>query len=258
MNVHVLVTLRNLELVRASTMVFDTIRIGFPSAEIVPWDNIQKFAVGDSKLLAGAELNPLPKGVTIHHEWIEHLLHIEHAPFWICDTDVVFWDKVEHCKFDAVPMAGRYIPQFRDSFTKCITRPRLHTSLLWLNPQRIKEETAKYFSQFPETQFNPRPNLFYPMFHPVGPPELFGKAMPQTNYFYDTCSLLYHAIGGEPFTTDILDAYDHLNFGTISDLVCPHYPETHWRENHFAVFENPQLLKGAWKVQEQFYRANAA
>ncbi len=54
-----------------------------------------------------------------------------------------------------------------------------------------------------------------------------------------------------------MDCYDHLNCGTISDIVAPHLKDLRLRESHFAVFENAQLARGAWKNQDNWYRKHA-
>jgi hypothetical protein len=264
----ILVTCRKKELLRASTLVFDTIRTGFPTSPIHAYINhvpdnacerevlraLGKADVTTVGFEPGTPWEDRDRHTTIHHRWISDLLETRKTPFWICDTDVCFWDKVEDFQLGAsyFPLFGRYTPEFFDKFTNCITRARLHTSLLYFNPERIEPGLAGYWKQFPETPFNPRPNLIYPTFFPFR-----HDGRPYANFFYDTCAMLYHAIGGYAFTTDVLNCYDHLHFGTISDLVCPYWAENHFRENHFAVFENPQLLKGAWRQQEEFYRANA-
>jgi hypothetical protein len=53
----------------------------------------------------------------------------------------------------------------------------------------------------------------------------------------------------------MLDCYDHLNFGTISDIVAPYYPDNHFREAHFWIFENPELLRGQWRKDATWFAA---
>lgn len=261
MKVHLLVTYRRAELLRASTMVFDSIRQGFPQAQIVA--QLNEAEDGE----AGLDWSPIYEACkrarvevaavrtqTIHHEWILGLLDRETEPFFICDTDLVFFDELEGMDMFGAALAGRFIPQFFDAFTNCITRPRLHTSLLYFHPRRIREETEKYFAQFPETRFNPRPNLIYPGYLP----QRSESGLTVKNFFHDTASLLYQAIGGTRFTPELLDRFGHLNFGTISDMVAPAYPQYPWRMQHFAAFDNPELLRGSWKTDDEFYRRHAA
>ena len=254
--VHILLSLRHPELLRAATLVFDTLRVGFPTAYVVVhpnemhdlgvmWPQIQR-------ALDAAAVNEVrPRRQTIHHEYIEDLLSVGEDPIVLLDTDVCLWGKVEDWDFGDVPMAGRYTPAFRCKFANAITTPRLHTSCLFVNPVKLREAVGTYLKQFPDTPFTPKQNLIYPCYY-----ALRDRAK-VTTYFSDTMGLMYAAIGGVSFNEQQMDALDHLHFATISDIICAYYPENHWRENHFAVFENPKLLKGAWRMQEEFYRANA-
>lgn len=197
---------------------------------------------------------------TIHHKWIEQLLVTETEPFIILDTDMVFWKDCEWFDYADYPMAGRLIPQFFDPFTNCISKPRMHGSFLYLNPARIKQEIEAWRSNFPDTPFNPPANLIYPVMVPLPPPrEIEPFSKPKRGVFYDTCALLYQAIGQdrERFTQVQLDCYDHMNCGTISDIVAPHLTDIRMREAHFAVFENPAILRGVWRQQEAWYKKHA-
>lgn len=250
MNVYILATCRNPELLRATTMVFDTLRVGFPTANIYTRLNFTPNGDISHQIAATAEKSGVVFRTedTIHHDWISGLIRDESEPFFILDTDVVFWKSVEGWKFDDdVAIAGRFIPSFFDRFTNCITMARLHTALLYINPVLVRRKVDEYFKQFPDTPFNPKPNPVNPTFVPLR------IGILSRSYFYDTCSMLYHSIGGLPFTFDQLDCYDHLGFGTISDIVCPHYRDKAWREMHFAAFADPSLLKGSWKTDDLFY-----
>lgn len=247
--VHILATCRNADIIRGTTLVFDTIRTGFPNAEIRVYENaLPRFAQKPvRKACDKAGCMVVESKPTIHHEWIESLLATENEPFYICDTDVVFWKSFEGFTWPTA-LAGRFVPQFYDEFTNCITRARLHGSLLYIDPAMVKAGVSTWLSQFPKTDFNPPANLIHPLVIPSG----------SESYFHDTCCLLYQAIGGSEFNEAHLDCYDHLNCGTISDLVAPHVTDLRMREAHFAVFENPLLAKGVWTSQDEYYRRHAA
>ena len=258
MKVHLLATCRKPELFRATTLVFDTIRVGFPDAEIFVWNSglplDLRLKLADKVGKIGANLVHLASP-TIHHEWIESLVLTSEEPFFICDTDMIFWKCFRTGTGPDGPghLMGRLIPQFFDEFTNCVTRSRLHTSLLYIDPVEVRAAMERYFSQFPETPFNPRPNLFYPSFHPLNQE---GKLQ---NFFFDTCSQLFHAIGGTPFTEEQLDCYDHLHCGTISDLVAPHLTlGRDMGKKHQLIFNNPRIAKGIWKDQDEYYKVFAS
>lgn len=264
--VYILATCRKPELLPATLLVFDTIRVGFPTASIdvhingICCDPLR--ALEYKVMKVNGALYKMAQ--TIHHEWIESLIYRENEPFFICDTDVIFWDNFEKWDFSGHALAGRYIPQFYDEFSKCITRPRLHTSLLYIDPVEVRKQIKAYYNQFPDTPFNPKPNLFYPMFHPLMEPVASENADDRlfpfggrlfTNYFYDTCSMLYHAIGGLPFNEEHLNCFDHLHCGTISDIIAPHLSiGKDLVAKHQAAFANPQLAKGCWKHQNEYFK----
>ena len=246
-NVYILATCRKLELLPYTLLVFQTIRTGFPTSKIyVAGNQLESYAVDaimKSCSKADCEFENGPE--TIHHKWIESLVQNGKEPFWILDTDVKFWQSMEGFKTDHA-LAGRRIPEWRDEFTNAITRARLHTSLLYIDPVKVREAIKTYDAQFPDTPFNPRLNLFYPACHPI-------KSQP---YFYDTCGLLYHAIGGQAFTDKELDCYDHLNFGTIPDVVLPRLKDGAAMQSVRSRFSHePEFGRGAWRLQEEYYAA---
>lgn len=245
MKVHILATCRQPDLIPAALMVFDTLRLGFPNADVsvdinrVDGLEDEMDVIKNKAALARSSVAFVQ---TIHHEWLEALCMNEPEPFVALDTDIIFWERCDHWEF-AHPLAGRYIPHFRDPFTKCLTRSRLHGSFLWVKPVELRAKIAAYHAGFPGTPFNPPANLFYPFYMP----------MRGQSYFHDTGCLLYHAIGGHGYSERELDAYSHLNCGTISDIVAPHMPEECLRESHFAVFNDRELARGCWRDQDAFY-----
>lgn len=249
MKVFILATARNPELLSYTTLVFNTIRVGFPSAEIFVQGNaLPEFAlkaVMDKCKLSGCEFkNDLE---TIHHDWINKLLSTQTEEFWICDTDMIFYNPVENYPLKGFPLAGRRIPEFHDEFSGCLTRSRLHTSLLLVNPLEVKKRVEVFTNRVAQTPFTPISNLINPIVVPFK-----GKGV-----FYDTCSQLYHAVGGHQFSDDILDSYFHMNFGTISDIVLPRLNGSGeaMQKARNAIMENPSLGRGVWRHQEQYYMA---
>jgi len=252
-NVKILVTSRDREILKGSTLVFDTLRIGYPTAHVTVYlNNIEDKSCEQDirQACEKAEVDKIIeiKNTTIHHVYLETLVNTEEEPFVALDTDIIFWDKCEEWSFFK-PLAGRLIPEFWDDFTNCITRPRLHGSHLWVRPAEVRKLIEDYRKQFPVTPFNPGLNLFHPCYYPF---ILKGKTL---NFFCDTACLLYQAVGGDAFEEKHLNCFDHLNAGTISDLVAPRLPDIRLREAHFAIFENPNLARGAWRQQNKYYAA---
>lgn len=248
MKIFVLATLRNPNLGEFTYMVFDTIRTGFPTYEIEVHGNNLGDKFNDELLSETFHYTNIP--ATIHHKWIEQLIKDMNEPFWIVDTDVIFYESFEGLALGDAPLAGRRIPEFLDEFSGCLTRSRLHTSLLYINPEVVKKRVESFTSKLAKTEFTPLANLIYPIIVPF-------KGV---GTFYDTCSQLYHTVGGQPFSEQQLDSYFHFNFGTISDLVLPRlngYRETMEKARDLVV-KDPSKGRGAWRYQDQWYAARQA
>lgn len=246
MRVFILATCRDESLLPFTKLVFGSLRTGFPTADVEVHGNALNgkalAEVQDSCVTAGAKFSNEP--ATIHHEWLDGLLSSQSDPFVLCDTDMIFYEPVEWSF--ATPLAGWRIPEFNDEFTGARTRARLHTSLLFIDPAGVWAALERYFEQFARTVFNPFPNLIHPQCAPFK-----GGA-----HFYDTAAMLYHAIGGTAFNDRQLEAYHHLNFGTIPDVVLPRLSQApEMLRARAAILKNPVLGKGQWRTQMKYYEA---
>lgn len=249
-NVKILCTCRDREILRASTLVFDTLRTGFPTAHVTVYlnnipDKSCEQEIRDACEKAKVDRVIEIKNTTIHHVYLETLIMTEEEPFVALDTDICFWSSCEEWAFHK-PLAGYLMPDFWNDFANCVDRTRLHGSHLWVRPGEVREAIEKYRAQFPVSPFNPPASLFYPQYFPF---LLKGKTL---NFFYDTCAMLYHAIGGDAFEEKHKECYDHLHNGTISDIIAPKLKDCRLRETHFAIFENPKLAKGIWRESERY------
>lgn len=236
MNVKLLSTCNDPELLPAAILVFDTIRIGFPTAHI--------HVFGNNGFRPEVAFDQFTECNYLHHQWIEMLVESEQSPFYICDTDVIFWQDFESHRFKR-PLAGRLLPQYFDRFTKANTMPRFHTSLMYIDPVSVRRELEAVTQWIRPTRFNPVVNPYYPLQIPA----LNG------DIFYDTCSLLFHAIGGQAFTELHLDCYDHLSAATWIKELAVAYPEFNWPERHKEFYKDPKSAKGVWRQQQAFYEA---
>jgi len=249
MIVYVLVTCREESLWPYSELFLKTIRVGFPTADLHVISNG----------LTDEEMNRLELKVRDiggqfhrqkyipHHTWIYHLITNGKLgdPFWICDTDMIFYEAVEHWTFDE-PLAGYLIPEFHDEFSRSITRARIHTSLMRIDPGKVMHGIEQYKFWTRETDFTPTANLFDPLVIPFN-----GKS-----HFYDTCAMLYHAVGGKPFSDAQKDAYFHFHHGTFSDLVLPTLKnEREVTDTRNAIFADPNKGRGMWRVQDAYFQS---
>lgn len=251
MNVFLLATCRKPELLPFTLLVFKTLRVGFPAASVSvcinPMDSESQSEVIKACDSVGANYQHID---LIHHLWAESLVKNQTEPFWIVDTDMIFFNSMEDQKFD-LPLAGYRIPEWRDSFSGCVTRARLHTSLLYVDPVKVMAKVYVYESKIANTEFTPKVNLFHPLVVPLK----------KEKYFYDTCSMLYHAVGGESFTDQQKSRYFHFHWGTIPDVVIPRIPSHEayvMTVNRGVILNNPELGRGRWREQEQYFLSKPA
>lgn len=246
-------------MVRGVTLVFDTLRTGFPTAEIVIFDNANSELVRSElrdafkKLGQGWFLTHIKEEIT-HHEWIKRLVNTSLAtdggetPFFICDTDVIFWKSMEKFKFGDAAIAGRKMPRFKCEFTRCITQPRLHTSLLYINAKRIQQELATYTQAVPPTIISPLVDMFAPFYFQKSKGDRFE---PGESIFYDTCGMLFNHVSHTAFEDKHLNCYDHLHCATYTDLAEQRgHPGI--TERHKEIYANPTKAKGIWRQQEKY------
>lgn len=211
MNVFVLATCLTHDLLENTLMVFQTIRTGFPTANIEvrgnALDEVAGRLVEESALKVGAQFRNLPE--VSHGAWIESLVYQESEPFWICDTDVTFHDKVEHWFEQSDELfAGRYEPEFYEPCTKSQHVSRLHPSLMWLNPRTLRAALRSWPGNHPFLN-SVQKHLIQWSFVPVR----------GSLFFYDTCAGLHHAFTGRHFTKEQNDCFSHKFAGTYSNLI---------------------------------------
>ena len=252
MRVFILATCRKPELLPYSLLVFKTLRVGFPTADVEVHLNGAKPMpswawekdVVDAAQGSGCVLKVIEE--TTHHEWIEKLIATEENDFWICDTDVIFYAGVEDWKFET-PLAGALIPEFGDPFLCATTRSRLHTSLMHIRPTALTGALVVYDLRHPRTAYNPPSNPYFPLSMPMN-----GKTV-----FYDTMAMAYHAVGGTPFTDQQKDSYFHFHFGSFSDLVLPKMPQG-MAAARAEILDKPQLGIGLWRKQQEWFESMQA
>ena len=246
-DVHILATCRNPELFPATTLVFQTLRTGFPTTRILIRGNAlnPEHSNEIAGLAASIDAEFRNGEATVHHEWISYLIENEDRPFFICDTDQMFLGSFEQWDFSGCALAGRLIPRFFDEVTNCITFARLHTSLLYIDPKLVRAKSRRALNKLcTQSPFHLEPNLVHPATH-----YQHGQS-----YFHDTMSQLYHAIGGKAFTPAQLDRFAHLNCGTYIDLVEGRFTlARNLRQSHRNIIKNPELANGLWRLQEDYY-----
>lgn len=248
MNAHCLVTLLNPDRIKSALLVFKTVKIGFPTANLLVYGNGIKDREGRNIIQAvakdaGAQYVDIP--MHSHGQFLENILANESSPFWVFDTDIVFFSKVEDWFNGSTELfAGRYEPEFWEEWTRTMHVARLHPSLLWFNAQPLRAAIRAWPGK-------------HEFFNSVNINLIQWSLVPKYGgdmYFYDTCAGLHHALGGFQFTEDQNKSYGHLFCGTYADVISEQHPNL--VAKHDAVWDNPELARGIWEEQKKWYEEN--
>ncbi len=236
------------ERIHGSTLVFNSLRAGFPTARVEVVDNGSDPAVRPRiETLAracGAEWREVKNPVS-HPAFLDWALRNNlDEPVVFVDPDVTFWRDVEGWRPEGL-MAGRLIPAYDCPYTGCVTQARLHTSFLWVpSPRRLYDEIGLLRAAYPE--FDP-----------------FGQRMfPQGDRWirFDTASAVYLALSGrmQAFGPEELDAYDHLfcgsNLNLVGEKLDPRSLAIMSGADAYAR-TNGCVPKGIWRQQQEWFES---
>ena len=138
-----------------STLVFDTIRVGFPTAEIVIVDNgsAPLFSADLSALRGKIGATVIARPGLTHGLYIEDVIKAEAAsglrtPIVFCDTDMTFEQSMEETElFDGTLFAGPLQPEI--PLVDGRMAPRIHPCLFWVkDPVAAAEVIEKWERRF--------------------------------------------------------------------------------------------------------------
>lgn len=226
-------------------LVFRTLRTGFPTAEIVVYDNSpHKFPdISQAARKVGASYIFSP-GFS-HEQHIRRVLASEKTSCVLVDPDVIFWESLENEAFpDTVDLAGRYIPGGMEDVRGRKVTPRLHTSLLFMpNPERLNVKLRMAESLIPDLNLIASKQIVLNGTYRVGEDTLAGLC----NAFPESC---------HSFPARILDKYDHLFVGTHLAKVERLTQIPGLRESHeIAMIPDGDLskLRGLWREQAAYF-----
>ena len=243
-NVFIITRCTDLSCRKSATLVFDTIRVGFPAYKIVCFYLGDFTEVKNEIVDRCAKLNIELKDSPIflyNNQVIEYLVQSQDDPFIVVDSDVVFHKNLGWYK-PTKNIAGRYIPKYYEDFVKAVSEERLHTSLMYFsNIPELRKQIEESFVQKCNGSFTP-----YNVFSPV-----VVKSNGQS-IFYDSCSILYGAIGGEAFDKNVLDCYDHLFAGSFyKELKRPDLDRV-----FDSVFADASNIKDIYRSQNKYWYSN--
>lgn len=252
LRVAILTFCRKPEFLFGNTLVFKTLREGFPTAQVEVWDNAsdpESFeAIRAAARAADVQAVYRIKKEVLHADWIEARVRAAAAAgerLVIVDPDVAFWDVVEGWTFpEGTLLAGRAIPRMK--VYEAIVEPRLHTSFLWFPDPRA---LVAFLDGQPKALYD---------FHAFR-----GSLFHDGHYLrhVDTCGALFSVLAPEQkyvYAEGDLDAYDHLWIGTSPD-----YAETYaepsvlelLREARVEAEKDVTRIRGLWERQEAVFRA---
>jgi hypothetical protein len=224
----------------SATCIFNSIRVGFPTAEHIVYDNASQHADWQIDVQLNKEIG--------HWKFIERTINAEDGPICFVDPDVIFYGNVED-KLSNIKqvVAGRYCPKYWNPVEEGNEIDRIHTSLLYISDpvklrKLIKIETCENYS--------------------VSPYQGFFCFSSGKKFIYDTFANICHMIGAEniyQFKPDILDLYTHLISGSMLDRVSAKLVGgSRLKDIHKLAETSPTLLRGFWRENDQFYRENPA
>lgn len=270
LTVHILVTVPKEEHFDACTLVFDTFRTGFPTADlrvsVNPGEGLEtcgsivkladrirhaKRSEDDSGLSVVWEQTKTHHGDWIHHCVVSH--PPEGGPLLFLDADTIFWESCENWTFPAETLlAGYYVPRIWNDFAKCVSMPRIHTSFIWI-PDAGRLRAAIQDAYPPAVQKHGE----YCPCDPFMPAVRFANGQP---IFWDTCANLWAMLPTGTkfgFTNDHLAHYDHINSASFYDVMLDRLEDKQGFAYIHRCLANPQefhKLRNLWPIIDRYYR----
>lgn len=232
MTVLILTFCDDIKLLYGTLMVFDTLRIGFPDADVLVFDNgsipealpqIQAAAT-----FAGCQFIPMQRAPFLGFYHWALFEQTEFDSVVLLDPDVIFWDRLE------VPpglFSGRLMPTMHSQGVTAL--PRIHPSLLCVPSVSALRSALKH------TRCNPVNQLYA---------TIDGK-----EYFWDTLAMAHQIVPGTAFTSAQLDCYDHLFFGSHFTAIEATLPKDSAIERGHMAAKAGEFgaIQGLWREQEK-------
>ncbi|MGN6525794.1 MAG: hypothetical protein ACTHL8_05350 [Burkholderiaceae bacterium] len=244
--VHVLTHCVHPILAYGSLLVFDSIRTGYPTADIEVFDNgscaemIPRIEAAARSV--GATFTAMPlRHYSDHWRW--NLLEREwpDRPVVFLDADVVLWGNCEQWEFGDALMAGWLMPERRWGHT--VEHPRLHPSHLWVPSIRaLAAELARRC-----------PPQIAGHWHPIGP---VSEWRGSEYHRHDTLAPLFWALDDrcEVFGEAHLDQYTHLFYGAhLPHIQIASGADVLLNAHRAAVAGDVASLRGIWPQQQRFF-----
>ena len=245
----------------ACTLCFESLRIGWPTAEIWVYLNNADgpaFRAAEAKLEGAESRNTnavfhLIQSRRVHHaDWIREQVEQEYpGPLVIADPDIVYWKSCEDWNFpQGTLLAGYYHPRMWNDFAKCVSVARIHTSMM------VFPDTQKLWDAIKQAYpLAHRPHGEYCPCDPFMPAVRFDEGEP---VFWDSCSNLYNMLPPQSvvcFGENNLKCFDHLNSASFYDVMYERLEGS--TKEGFAITHRDWVkhpTPGLWKLVDEYYR----
>lgn len=260
LSVKILVSVPDARSFDACTLVFNTLRTGFPTAKIhVDINGMcspeHTVAIEEKAQRADCFTKRLVK--TVHlGDWIRNAVegHIFDWPLVILDADTVFWKSVEDWQFKPETLlAGYYNPQMWNDFAKCVSVARLHTSCLWF--PNVSELRAQIVKAYPQS--HGKAGEYCPC-DPFMPAVRFTSGQA---FYWDCCANLYQMLGPsrcERFGPEQKECFDHLNSASFYDVMMERMDDNRgFHVAHTHLVKQPELMRNLWPIVDRYYAQKA-
>jgi|ERR1044071_4599937 hypothetical protein len=255
MKVCILVSVTDPAYFDASTLVFDSLRVGFPTAEVEVWVNpFYKVEETEAKARAAGCQKVFRLSKEIHHgRFIADRVEEAEGPLVILDPDCYFLTSCEGWKFET-QLAGFYNPPMWNDWSGCRSVDRLHTSFLWFSdPPELRRRIRQIYPRAYEAKGE------YAPCDPYMPAVRFVRGEP---IFWDTCANLYAMVGGTAFGPKHLACFGHLNSSSFLEQMAARLDNPKDREvfkwlHSEGLRALPRYHNLLWEVTNRYY-ANKA
>jgi len=255
LKIFILTFCREIELLYGSTLIFKTLRTGFPTAEITVVDNASipsaRPVISRLAKQSGCAYVQLKTEIKHHHNMNTIVLgtkkYKEKGTVIFLDPDIVFFECCEDWDFGRYLFAGRLIPTYADEFTQSLMLSRIHLSFLWIPDIELLRNKI---NEHPKRHLGFDPFLQYTFF--------------DTNsdgwFYLDTGAGLFLAFREEAycFGEKELDAYSHIFCGSYGDVVAPclnsEDRKTFLRHHMYAKKGDYEKLRGVWREQDDYFK----
>ena len=250
MKVATLITVPNKKAFNNCTLTLETVRVAFPTQEIIVYVNTSSvWCFNEIKQKAPKDVQVVLLHQEHHHaEWIEHVINNTKGELIIVDPDMMF-HKEWTAKFEKV-LAGAFVPLIWNEFAKCVSYRRIHTSFMCIRD--CDELRSMIKAAYPQAFSDVSNAGKYSSVNPYMPDVKFVMGIPS---FWDSCAVLFNMIGGDLFTEEHYECYDHINSSTFVDIMEQNMEAGKgFREYHDAVSADSSKLKGTWKLVLNYYQ----